>query len=1567
MLLLLWALPLMARPVDPMSQASALPSGRGLHLELNFPAPVLSPVEGGVSVRLDGEGLMGVAGCPDLPVVNRHIRIPATSGVELEVVEARWTSMGQHTVAPLQERLHTSADLPLSWLRDEAVFQQSQPWPADWLRLSDPMLMRETRLVTLSVAPLRWNPVTGELLRLEFLDLRVHFRGHNGVNQPLRAEDEEGISEDGEGLVYSHRGAEDQFLRQMLGGRLVEVSTADGGAQGEAVDAITWGAPELPLNYLVFAKAAAQSQAAFQQWVAWKRQKGHYVKVVSENDLGSWSATSIRNEIINQYQNSSRPPHYVALVGDTGGTYAIPSHSSQYDHYYAAIAGGDILADVVVGRISVESATQLATVLNKIVGYEQSPYLDNTSWLRRSSWLTGAGHCGESMSQLARDFAFQLITERGYTQIDTAFCANSPSYVYNWFNQGISHYNYRGWIGMEGLSISQLIALQQGPRTPIAVTFTCSSGDFADGQSYTEGFLRGGTASTPGGAAAAMGFCTPQTHTAYNNLVDGGFWSALLDYRIPQVGTCMFRGKQELFNTLPPGDGNISNFSYWANLMGDPGMEQWCGVPDVLAFDTVPTALGTGAQAVDLRVLDQNSQPVAGAAVCAYFSDTRMDLGLSDAEGRVMLDLPALDQGNLYLTATRAFHKPARATVALDSTLAMPVLESVAVVDADGDGLWTPGESAELLLGFRNPSSSQTLTALTLTAELADDAAADLVAATADLSTLGPLESATIATPLVLVAATSWTEGLPVRLHLHLASGHDSFAVRLDLPVSTPAPTVQGSMSTDGALYPGQMVNWLVRLRNDGTRTAHQLVVNPSFPANSGMSVSPAEIVVDSLGVGEVMNLELEVSAANYLVPGYSSAIVVAWTDQSLGATGEVAAPVVLGNQQVGDPTGPDAHGYYAFESTDSQWSQAPVYNWVEIAPNAGGTGTVLNLPDTADEADASRRVDLPFPFTLYGETYNSLAVCSNGFVAFGPLAHLQTDFRNHFLPCGMGPEPMIAPMWDDFRLTSDAQICVKHLEGQGIFVVEWYRVRTNSNSQINTFQLLLHDPAVYPTPTGDGEIVYQYALFNDNQSNDQDFPYCTVGLKNQDATVGLTLLNYHQRPSTAAAFAAGKAVRITTSMGLTTDPPILTLESDHLAVNLSGTDAEEAELSLGMGNIGQAPLLWQASVVPPENWPPDSLGIALRDAGGPDSYGYTWADNLEDNGPIQGWVDMWDQGTALELNDWNGQADTADDGYADPIDLPFAFPFYGETHSRLWVSANGFITFQDPDAIYWQNNLSGLPNASAPDRSLLVWWDDLLNNTTVQGYIRTWTNQSDSLVVTWQAIPHYNQGSYGGPFTFQVVLEANGRITYNYADMNAADTDSDSGTTGVQWDETTGFAIRHMLIARDNTTIRILPPFWLEMVTPSGSVAGGESGQLTVRAHNNVQGLVLPEGEYLASVHLHTNDLTHADTLLPVMLTVGDVAVEAPALPLAFTVGEAWPNPFNPVATLAFALPGPAPVTARLHNVQGQVVGTVFSGQLGAGEHRLTVHGEGLASGVYFLRLEAGSQRAVRKLTLLK
>jgi hypothetical protein len=53
--------------------------------------------------------------------------------------------------------------------------------------------------------------------------------------------------------------------------------------------------------------------------------------------------------------------------------------------------------------------------------------------------------------------------------------------------------------------------------------------------------------------------------------------------------------------------------------------------------------------------------------------------------------------------------------------------------------------------------------------------------------------------------------------------------------------------------------------------------------------------------------------------------------------------------------------------------------------------------------------------------------------------------------------------------------------------------------------------------------------------------------------------------------------------------------------------------------------------------------------------------------------------------------------------------------------------------------------------------------------------------------------------------------------------------------------------------------------------------------------------------------------------------------------------------------------------NLLGQKVATLWDGILSSGTHRLRWDGNSSASGVYFLRVEAGTQVATRRMVLLK
>jgi hypothetical protein len=80
-----------------------------------------------------------------------------------------------------------------------------------------------------------------------------------------------------------------------------------------------------------------------------------------------------------------------------------------------------------------------------------------------------------------------------------------------------------------------------------------------------------------------------------------------------------------------------------------------------------------------------------------------------------------------------------------------------------------------------------------------------------------------------------------------------------------------------------------------------------------------------------------------------------------------------------------------------------------------------------------------------------------------------------------------------------------------------------------------------------------------------------------------------------------------------------------------------------------------------------------------------------------------------------------------------------------------------------------------------------------------------------------------------------------------------------------------------------------------------------------------------------------------------------------------AVPNPFNPVTTLAYTLPKSAHVRLVIYDVTGRLVETLADGVQAAGEHVIEWDATGLASGVYYYRLQAGDVTHVRRAILLK
>ena len=79
------------------------------------------------------------------------------------------------------------------------------------------------------------------------------------------------------------------------------------------------------------------------------------------------------------------------------------------------------------------------------------------------------------------------------------------------------------------------------------------------------------------------------------------------------------------------------------------------------------------------------------------------------------------------------------------------------------------------------------------------------------------------------------------------------------------------------------------------------------------------------------------------------------------------------------------------------------------------------------------------------------------------------------------------------------------------------------------------------------------------------------------------------------------------------------------------------------------------------------------------------------------------------------------------------------------------------------------------------------------------------------------------------------------------------------------------------------------------------------------------------------------------------------------------YPNPFNPVTTIAFNLTYTVQVRLTVFNIYGQKVRELFDGPLLPGNHTILFDSSDLSSGVYFVQLEAGRIIEQRKILLIK
>ena len=89
---------------------------------------------------------------------------------------------------------------------------------------------------------------------------------------------------------------------------------------------------------------------------------------------------------------------------------------------------------------------------------------------------------------------------------------------------------------------------------------------------------------------------------------------------------------------------------------------------------------------------------------------------------------------------------------------------------------------------------------------------------------------------------------------------------------------------------------------------------------------------------------------------------------------------------------------------------------------------------------------------------------------------------------------------------------------------------------------------------------------------------------------------------------------------------------------------------------------------------------------------------------------------------------------------------------------------------------------------------------------------------------------------------------------------------------------------------------------------------------------------------------------------------------PLIFSLSPAYPNPFNTTTTIPFAVvDNQHAISLQIYDITGKLVARLVDDKFPVGNHIVQWNADGFSSGVYFLKMDAGSFSQIQKLMFLE
>ncbi len=866
--------------------------------------------------------------------------------------------------------------------------------------------------------------------------------------------------------------------------------------------------------------------------VSFKKSQGFDVIVKTLSETGP-TADDIKSTIA---ATLSADPmlEYVLLIGDVDGVATMPSFyygpdNDVTDQKYTHLLGNDFFPDVFIGRFSVDSIAELVVMIRKTINYHRQPLASNPDWLDKA--LIVAGNYSNTVpipitpkwtSYWIRD----LLLDEGYSSVDTVFyppTQQGASMIQNIINSGVGIVNYRGWGDANGwhypeFHVSDVAGLNNGWMTPVFTSFVCNSNDFANNVDpcLGEALIRAGTPSNPKGGVAIVGPSDLHTSTKYNNIINAYMFDAMLDESIVELAPAMNAGLLGLVDEFPNlgGSGEAQEFYFHVyNIVGDPSLSMHLTTPN--QFSIINEELSAGDGYLKITVTDENGLAVKDAYVSVISEDSILVKGKTDSDGdfKATISVGDLTSIDVYVNKNGFVQGYSEISVSnYDSSL---VLTGYNLVDGNNNGIVEIGEVIDIYPIFLNNSN----TAIGVYNAYADQSLAEncqIINEIIETPTLEAGESGIVTSPITVRVNNKDSDHIKINLSDQLMA----WSFDLTIPIEP--------LILDVDFYDNYIIGELIappfplRITNYTNTQLDGLHLYLTM-LEDGTSLSPSDTTSTfSIEASTVSESFIEYafgpseashgSSISYILSIKQDTVEIFSEQKEINAFATDDYPIV-----------PTWYGYWAYDDTDTNYTQSPNFDWVELDPVFGGSGGTEYKLDDDDHVN----VDLPFEFKYFDQIYNEITISSNGWTSFIPC---NIDyFYNYTIPMAMGPKALLAPFWDDLEVINNDSIRVytKHDEDNGRFIIEWSRALNGFDETTEeTFAIHLYDQTAMPTESGDGVIEFHYL---DVADIDADKNYATVGIEDHTKNEGIQYVFNNGYAPGAAELSNERAIRFTT------------------------------------------------------------------------------------------------------------------------------------------------------------------------------------------------------------------------------------------------------------------------------------------------------------------------------------------------------------------------------------------------------------------------------------------------------